>query len=103
MASRIKAIVFKTKQLQATRNFFNSIPGLRISEASAQHFVVHSKGIRLVFLESANGFEIELYVQDGAGKDTKEIKPDLSSADFSSYKDPNGITIVIAGKNRKAN
>jgi hypothetical protein len=73
MAASIKAIVFKTAQLNATKHFFKTVLGFQIKETSTQHFVVHSKGIRLVFIESGKGFEIELFVNDKSGGFSKEI------------------------------
>lgn len=86
-AADIKAIVFRTTQLEATKSFFEHVLQLGITEMSPQHFVVHAKGIRLVFLESVKGFEIELYLHKKTGLH-------LTTNAFENCKDPNGINII---------
>jgi hypothetical protein len=95
MPSAIKAIVFKTTQLKATRQFFESILNIQIKEGYARHFVIYSKNIRIVFVESFSDFEVEIYVKDKSNHLPKEIEPGTPGPDFKSCKDPNGIRIVI--------
>ena len=51
-------------------------------EFSHQHFVVHTKGLRIVFLQSENEFDVELYI-------------DSESGNFTRLKDPNDVKIVV--------
>lgn len=82
---KIKAIVFKTPALNESREFFEQRIGLQIVESSARHFVLNAKGTRLVFIDSVDDFEIELYAEDAAA-DNDDIK---------TFKDPNGINIIL--------
>lgn len=94
MAAGIKAIVFKTTQLDATRQFFESVLRLPLKEVSPQHFVVHSKGIRMVFLNTDKEFEVEFLVNEKP-QNNQETKLKGEPTCFSSCKDPNGISIVV--------
>ena len=82
MDTKIKAIVLRTQKLSATKLFFENDLGFRIKEFSHQHFVVHTKGLRILFLQSENEFGVELYT-------------DSESGNFTSLKDPNDIKIVV--------
>ncbi len=100
MSPEIKAIVLKTAQLKSTRDFFENRLKLPIKESSARHFVVHSKNIRLVFMESQHQFEVELYINNMPDSHFDSVQLDLSFATFKNYKDPNGISIIIPEKNK---
>jgi hypothetical protein len=80
----LKAIVFKTPHLKETLAFFIDQLGFIIKEASPTHFVIHSKGIRILFVESNDDMEIELYLIQ---RSTKEI---------FVQEDPNHIKVVIS-------
>jgi S-adenosylmethionine hydrolase len=82
MSSSIKSVVFKTPNLNATKSFFENSHGFKIKESSLQHFVLASKGLRIVFLESEADFEIELYM-------------DSKTENLSNIKEPNGIKIRV--------
>jgi catechol-2,3-dioxygenase len=82
MDTKIKAIVLRTQKLSATKLFFENDLGFRIKEFSHQHFVVHTKGLRILFLQSENEFGVELYIVSESGN-------------FTSLKDPNDIKIVV--------
>jgi hypothetical protein len=62
MKPEIKAVVFRTPRLTATKVFFTNQLGLTIREYSATHFVIHSKGIRILFVESKGDPEVEIYL-----------------------------------------
>lgn len=85
MKPEIKAVVFRTSRLTATKCFFKDRLGLRISESSATHFVIHSKGVRIVFITSEGGPtpEVEIYLGD------------TPAAKLTVLEDPNHIKIVI--------
>lgn len=85
MAPRVNSVVLRTQYLSTTKLFFESCLGLRIKEASAKHFVLHTKGLRLVFLDSDSDFGIELYV------DVKKESPTTPGC----FQDPNGIRIFV--------
>ncbi len=82
MDTKIKAVVLRTQKLSATKLFFENDLSFRIKEFSHQHFVVHTKGLRILFLQSENEFGVELYI-------------DSESGNFTSLKDPNDIKIVV--------
>lgn len=82
MAAKIKAIVLRTQKISGTKLFFENDLGFKIKEFSHQHFVVHTKGLRILFLQSENDFGVELYI-------------DAESRNFTSLKDPNDIQIVV--------
>jgi catechol-2,3-dioxygenase len=95
MRAEIKAIVFKTTQLKATRDFFENILKLQIKESSARHFVLYSKSIRVVFVESLHDFGVEIFIKGRSDHFSKEVRSDLTIADFKNCRDPNGISIMI--------
>ena len=64
MAPEIKAVVFRTGRLKATMAFFKDQLGFSIREYSATHFVIHSKGIRLLFVDLAGDPEVEIYLSN---------------------------------------
>ena len=82
MDTKIKAVVLRTQKLSATKLFFETDLGFIIKEFSPRHFVVHTRGLRIVFLESENKFDVELYV------DSKTIN-------YTNLIDPNDIRIVV--------
>ena len=84
MNSSLKAIVLKTPRLNETLSFFIDQLGFTIKESSPTHFVIHSKGIRILFIESNNDLEIELYLSQ---KPTKEL---------FVQEDPNHIKIIVS-------
>jgi catechol-2,3-dioxygenase len=81
---RLKAIVLKTSRLKETQDFFETSLGMKIEESSITHFVIHAKGIRVLFVESNNGMEVELYL-------TKK-----SAEGLTVQEDPNHIKIIIS-------
>jgi hypothetical protein len=90
MAVEIKAVVFKTCNLKATKEFFASTLRITIKESSTTHFVIHSKGIRLLFVESDKDFEVELYTSSKA----EELI--AKNSEIRKCEDPNGIKIIIS-------
>lgn len=82
MKSLVKAVVFKTPNLKKSKHFFENSHNFKIRECSAQHFVLSSKGVRIVFIQADSDFEIELFVNS----QTKEIL---------GLNDPNGIHITM--------
>jgi catechol-2,3-dioxygenase len=62
MSTDLKAVVFKTTKLVETKHYFESVIGIKLKENSAKHFVLHSKGIRVVFIETDDTFGIELFI-----------------------------------------
>jgi hypothetical protein len=95
MPANIKAVVFKTPQLKASRVFFETVLKLPVNESSAKHFVIYSKRLRLVFVESISDFEVEIYVNDKMKNLAPESLADLTIPGFENYKDPNGIRVII--------
>jgi catechol-2,3-dioxygenase len=95
MPARVKAVVFKTSQLKATLAFFRDVLKLHVKESSARHFVIHSKNIRLVFVEATSGFGVEMYLSNGAGAYPDEVNTGVPATGIKSSKDPNGIGIII--------
>jgi catechol 2,3-dioxygenase-like lactoylglutathione lyase family enzyme len=87
MAVQLKAVAFRTPHLQATKDFFAKKLGFSIKEYSTSHFVIHSKGIRLLFVQFNDNFEVELYVS----------KPFLVNPEpkLQIIEDPNSIKIII--------
>jgi len=79
----LKAIVLRTPHLKETLAFFVDELGFRVKESSPVHFVIHSKGIRILFVESNNPVEIELYLAQGS---TREI---------FVQEEPNHIKVII--------
>ena len=84
MRPHLKAVVFKTTRLRETQAFFETTLGMKIEESSITHFVVYAKGIRILFVGSDNGLEVELYL-------TKK-----SSEGLTVQEDPNQIKIIIS-------
>jgi len=82
MDTKIKAVVLRTQKLSATKLFFETDLGFIIKEFSPRHFVVHTRGLRVVFIESENEFDVELYI-------------DSESGNFTRLKDPNDVKIVV--------
>lgn len=82
MSSRIISVVLRTKILDTPKLFFENNLGFKIKEYSHQHFVIHTKGIRIVFLESETELEPELY-----------IETDITNC--SNLFDPNGIKLYL--------
>jgi len=90
MATKIKAVVFRTSQLKTTKDFFATKLGFVIKESSVTHFVIHSKGIRLLFVESNNDVEAELYMS------SKLEQHITKTQTLTERRDPNGIKIIIS-------
>jgi hypothetical protein len=90
MAVEIKAVVFKACNLKATKEFFASTLGITIKESSTTHFVIHSKGIRLLFVESDKDFEVELFTSN------RSEQLVTKNSGIRKCEDPNGIKIIIA-------
>lgn len=84
MKSRLKAVVFKTSRLRETRTFFEETLGMPIEESSVTHFVVYSKGIRILFVESNGEAGVEFYLSKNP---TEKL---------SVQGDPNQIKIIIS-------
>jgi hypothetical protein len=82
MASNIISVALRTQKLSATKLFFENNLGFKIKESSYKHFVIHTKGLRVVFIESENEFDVELYI-------------DSESGNFTRLKDPNDVKIVV--------
>lgn len=82
MASDLKSVVLRTQKLSTTKLFFENILGFKIKESSYQHFVVHTKGVRIVFLESETELDIELYI-------------DSNTINSTNLTDPNGIKLIV--------
>ena len=84
MNPSLKAIVLKTPRLKETLSFFIDQLGFIIKESSPTHFVIYTKGIRILFVESNNGLEIELYLTQ------------KSAIELSVQEDPNHIKIIVS-------
>ena len=84
MKPAIKAVVFRTPRLAATRAFFIDQLGFLIREYSTTHFVIHSKGIRLLFVEASGDPEVEIYLDN------------TSVEKLTVLEDPNHIKIIIS-------
>jgi hypothetical protein len=84
MNPAIKAVVFRTSKLAATKAFFMGELGFPVREASPTHFVIHSKGIRLLFVESAGDPEVEIYLAHPAAERLTVLE------------DPNQIKIIMS-------
>jgi len=99
MITEIKAVVFKTSQLKATKEFFESKLEIAIEESSITHFVIHSKGIRILFVESDDHFEVELYVRktlSSSAKNKLTLHPIEKKSALTIVEDPNNIKIIIS-------
>jgi hypothetical protein len=57
---------------------------MNIEESSITHFVIYANGIRVLFVDSNNGLEVEIYL-------TKK-----STEELIVLKDPNQIKIIIS-------
>ena len=99
MGAAIKAIVFKTTQLKATKAFFENVLKLPIKESSVRHFVIYSKRIWLVFVESLHDFEVAMYLNDKSNPFSEEIQIEPTVPALKSGKDSNGISIIITDTN----
>jgi catechol-2,3-dioxygenase len=84
MKPALKAIVFKTTRLRETQAFFEKTLGMKIEESSITHFVIFSKGIRILFVDSNSGPGVEFYL-------TKK-----STEGLTVQEDPNQIKIIIS-------
>jgi hypothetical protein len=80
----LKAIVLRTPHLKETLAFFVGQLGFIIKESSPTHFVIHSKGIRILFVKSNSGMEVELYLTQ------------RSAHEILIQEDPNQIKIIIS-------
>jgi len=80
----LKALVLKTSRLKETLAFFIDQLGFIIKESSLTHFVIHSKGVRIVFIESKDELEVEFYLN-------KTLEESLTILE-----DPNHIKIIIS-------
>lgn len=96
MTTEIIAVVFRTSKLKATKEFFSSKLGIAIKESSITHFVIHSKKIRLLFVESDDNFEVELYVRKRSGASEKNKLTLYPIPALSIFEDPNNIKIIIS-------
>jgi catechol 2,3-dioxygenase-like lactoylglutathione lyase family enzyme len=99
MPTKLKGVVFRTSKLKETKDFFVSELGLVVKESSVTHFVIHSNGIRLLFIESGNDLEVELYLSKALNP-SDENNLILSSTPkipvLTICEDPNGIKIIIS-------
>ena len=64
--------------------FFTEQLGLSMNEYSLTHFVIYSKGIRIVFIVSETAPSVELYFSKSNGESFKVLD------------DPNQIKIIIS-------
>src|SRR5580704_4587352 len=99
MPTELKAVVFRTSKLKETKDFFVSKLGIVIKEYSVTHFVIHSKGIRLLFVESDNDLDVELYLSRSLSPSHENNLTLHSSAKNSGLaicEDPNGIKIITS-------
>ena len=99
MPTDLKAVVFRTSRLKETKDLFVTDMGMSIKESSATHFVIHSKGIRILFVESDNNVEVELYLSKvlrPSRKKTFTLHSRQKKSGFTIYQDPNGIKIIIS-------
>jgi hypothetical protein len=55
---------------------------MKIEESSTSHFVIHAKGIRILFVASNSQLEVELYITQG------------SIESLTMQADPNQIKII---------
>jgi hypothetical protein len=80
----LKAVVFKTPRLKETMSYFTDQLGLSIKEYSPTHFVIYSKGIRILFIGSDTDPDVEFYFCKSMGES------------FTILEDPNQIKIIIS-------
>lgn len=78
----LKALVLKIARFRETRQFFETKLGMKIGESSTTHFVIHTKGIRILFVASDSDLEVELYLTQG------------SIESLTTHADPNQIKII---------
>jgi catechol-2,3-dioxygenase len=84
MRPLLKAVVLKTSRLRETQVFFGTSLGMKIEESSLTHFVIYAKGIRILFVESNDDLEVELYFTQ------------KSVEGLTVLEDPNQIKIIIS-------
>jgi hypothetical protein len=65
-------------------SFYSDQLGFKINEYSPTHFVIYSKGIRVVFIGSDTELNVELYFCKSKGES------------FTTLEDPNQIKIIIS-------
>lgn len=80
----LKALVFKTPRLKETMSFYKDQLGLPVNEYSPVHFVIYTKGIRIVFIGSDTERNVEFYFCKSIGES------------FTMLEDPNQIKIIIS-------
>jgi catechol-2,3-dioxygenase len=90
MPAELKAVVFRTSKLKETKDFFINELGFIIKESSITHFVLQAKGIRILFVETGNDFNVELYVRKRLNAAAKNK--------LTLHEDPNNIKIIISDK-----
>lgn len=56
MSTDLKAVIFKTTELIETKKYFENVIGIKLKENSARHFVLLSKDIRVVFIQTDDTF-----------------------------------------------
>ena len=83
MNSHFKAVVIKTPRFKETYAFFTEQLGFIVKESSPTHFVIHSKSVRILFVESNDELEIEVYLAQRSGEER------------TVREDPNHIKIII--------
>jgi hypothetical protein len=84
MKPEIKAVEFRTSRIAATKTFFIDRLGFAVREYSATHFVIHSRGVRLLFVESTGDPEVEIYLDNALAERLTVLE------------DPNHIKIIIS-------
>lgn len=90
MNARLISVVLRTKKLDATKLFFENNLGFKIKEYSNQHCVIHTKGVRIVFLESETELDPELYIE-------------TDKTNCTNLTDPNGIKMYFKSSENTAN
>jgi hypothetical protein len=98
MPTELKAVVFRTSKLKETKDFFVEL-GMAIKESSVTHFVIHSKGIRLLFVESDNDLQVELYLSKSLSRSHENnltLHSSTKNPGLTICEDPNGIQIIIS-------
>lgn len=100
MGAEVKAVVFKTRFLKETKEFYTHSLRLKTIESSKNHFVIFSKGIRLLFVSSNQDFEVELYLHEIVPRViiSKKTAPqsDSSGSELFVYEDLNKIKVFIS-------
>lgn len=79
----LKTVVLKTARFSETHEFFKKTLGMKIEESSVRHFVIYSEGIRILFVESNEGPELEFYLAQ------------KSTGLLTVWEDPNQVKIII--------